>query len=186
MANRAKLTDGTTSVEFDVLTSEQVQRSARVTDKTIEDGSIINDHIQFNPLTVGITALMTINAYSSLQRLLAFFNQKQILTYIGRNGVGTVVIESLDTNHPRENQGGFDFTMTLKQIRITTTQQVEVVPPAFVALPFKKRTGSRSNEGTQQKEEPGLDPGSENQVTSVVESNPQLNRIDQFLRERGY
>ena len=44
--SRAKLTNGVTTVEFDVITSEIISRNATITDKTVENGSVISDHVQ--------------------------------------------------------------------------------------------------------------------------------------------
>lgn len=201
MVVRAKLTDNIIDVEFDVLTDETVTLSSNVTDKTIEDGSIISDHIQLNPLITSISAIMTINAWNNLQKLRNFRNSKKILKYIGRNGIDNVIIESLDTTHPRENQGGFNFSMTLKQIKITQTQIVAIVPPKYVAIPddeedeenggsntkgSSNRTKQTTNEGTEQKNNSNLDSGTESSTESKVQISPQLQKIDNFLTERGY
>lgn len=208
---RAKLTNTIVDVEFDVLTGESVSNSSTVTDKTVEDGSIISDHIQINPLITSINGIMTKNAWDNLQRLRGFYNKKEILKYIGRNGINNVVIESFETGHPRENQGGFDFSITLKQIKLTQTQIVSIVPPRYVAIPesndvtgnssgegelnggsknskagSKSRTKATTNEGTEQKQEANVDSGTTETVESKIKLSPQLQKVDNYLRERGY
>lgn len=183
---RAYITNGTLNVIFDVITSESVTRSSVVTDLTIEDGSDINDHIQFDPEIVAVSGRVTTDAPTMLNRLVSFFENRNILTYVGRNGVNTVVIESLDTDHPRENIGGFDFTMSLKRLRITTTQRIEIVVPRFTTITYPQRTAAPVNEGTKQKVAPRLDPQLALRTTEVTRRSPQLRRIDEFLRQRGY
>lgn len=181
---RAKLTNGIKEVTFDVLLSESVNRSARITDKTVEDGSNINDHIQLNSFSVPISCRMTTNAFINLQQLISFFESKEILTYIGRNSVSSVSIESLDTNHPRDNIGGFDFVMVLKQIRFTVTQETEIVPPALTTV--GNRTANSTNEGTQQTSSAEVDAETQRLLEKEAQLEPQLDTIDNWLRERGY
>jgi len=186
LKERAKLTDGITTVEFDVLLSEDVSRSSVITDKTVESGANVSDHIQTNPLYVSITGIMTKQAFTSYQRLVAFHDSKSLLNYVGRNGVSSVAIETLDTKHPRTNIGGFDFSMVLKLISTTQTQQVEIVPAANNKLGFSNRTAATKNEGTQQQESSDLDSTTEGALVEEVKELSQLDKIDQFLKERGY
>lgn len=185
---RAKLKSEIDEVEFDALLSETVSRSSLITDKFVEKGSIISDHIQENPLIVTIEAVMVKNAPTNLKTLRKFIEKKELLTYIGRNEVNKVAIETLDTVHPKENLGGFNFTMTLKIIKTTESQQVEVAPPEFVALPEekdKKKTKATSTKGTQQKLPSNLDASSESDLNDKVSEAIGPNEGDFFIL-RGY
>ena len=45
-----------------------------------------------------------------------------VLTYTGRNQIGNLVIQSLQSTHDATNRKGFTFTATLKQITIGSSE----------------------------------------------------------------
>ncbi len=120
----SKKNSDTERVEFDVVYDEEPQFRNRVTEKPVESGVDIVDHAEPLPYTFRLTGIVTgdehghDDAAEKLRQLKAFRNHREILTYVGRNLVDNVVIEELITTHDAKNRDGFNFTLTLKQVRI--------------------------------------------------------------------
>ncbi len=122
---KAFLQKGNIVVEFDLLASEAVGNSATVTEKTVEDGSIISDHIKIGQTSFSITGKITTNTFDKLQKLRKFYTDREFLFYSGRNEQENVIISDFPTDHTKENLNGFDFSMTLVVIDISTTKIIE-------------------------------------------------------------
>lgn len=183
---RAKLSNNKKIVYFDVLRSESLSRQSIITSKTVENGANVSDHVQNEILSISISALMTKDAPINYKNIVQFYKDNDILLYVGRNGVSSVVIESLNTEHPRDNQGGFNFTMTLKRIKFTNAKQVEILVPQFTNLKHKGRISSDTTNTIQQEQDSNLDSDLENSAKDEQKSSSALDDINQFLSFRGF
>ncbi|HSH51253.1 MAG TPA: hypothetical protein VK982_05985 [Bacteroidales bacterium] len=119
---RVKLGD----VEFDVITSESPKDSATVTDKPVESGQDISDHVKQNSSIINIRGQMTEDAADKLQILKRYQKDGELLKYVGRNIYSNMVIEEIDREHGVDNRNGFQFNIKLKQVRIATAKEVEI------------------------------------------------------------
>ena len=119
---RVKLGD----VEFDVITSESPKDSATVTDKPVESGQDISDHVKQNSSSINIRGQMTEDAADKLQILKRYQKDGELLKYVGRNIYSNMVIEEIDREHGVDNRNGFQFNIKLKQVRIATAKEVEI------------------------------------------------------------
>lgn len=135
---RAKLGD----VIFSVVKSESVTLNAEVTDKSVESGQDIADHMKPKPPIIAITGVVTgPDAGSKLQRIKKYQSDGELLRYIGRNAYKDMVIEGLETDHGASIRNGFGFSLTLKRVKIATAKKVEIK----VANPVTKAPDSKTN-----------------------------------------
>ena len=142
---RVKLGD----IEFDVIESENPNDSVEVTDKPVESGQDVSDHVKQNPSMLSIKGRMTENAAYKLQRLRQYQRDGVLLTYIGRNIYSNMVIVDLDREHGASNRLGFDFNITLKEVRIAVAKEVAIQVADYAAIQTKPVT----NKGVQQPQE---------------------------------
>ena len=119
---RVKLGD----VEFDVIESENPKDSATVTDKPVESGQDVSDHVKQNPSIINLRGQMTEDAAGKLQVLRKYQKEGTLLKYVGRNVYPNMVIEEIDREHDARNRLGFQFNIKLKQVRIATAKEVEI------------------------------------------------------------
>lgn len=119
---RAKLGN----IEFDVIESENPKDSVTVTDKPVESGQDVSDHIKQNPSIINLKGQMTEDAADKLQVLKKYQKEGTLLKYVGRNVYTNMVIEEIDREHGTRNRQGFQFNIKLKQVRIATAKEVEI------------------------------------------------------------
>lgn len=119
---RVKLGD----IEFDVIESENPKDSVTVTDKPVESGQDVSDHIKQSPSIINIRGQMTEDAADKLQVLKKYQKEGTLLKYVGRNVYPNMVIEEIDREHGTRNRLGFQFNIKLKQVRIATAKEVEI------------------------------------------------------------
>ena len=139
-------------VDFTVI-EETPSFSNSVTEKAVE-GSVIVDNVKQNSTTLNIIGVVTgDDAFIKLQQLRRYSRSGELLKYTGRNAFVNVVIEALTTTHNVRVRNGFEFGITLKEVRIAKAKIVELnsnepvsnTPPAIVATQTKPVT----NKGRQ-------------------------------------
>lgn len=130
--------------------SEKPVRSVKTTDHPVEDGASITDHIEKQPYRLEITGVVTgPDAAVRLKRLEFYMDNGVTVTYVCRNWVGGVIIESFNSVHDTTNKGAFNFTMSLKKIRTATAAEAE-----GLTLPAQVQTKKVGNKGLQQAQTP--------------------------------
>lgn len=122
------------SIVLDVLISESHDRSATVTENPVEDGTVFNDHISSNPVTLSIEGFITnssISLFRNLNNLIApdsrvntifdsllFLFEEKLLVQVVTNlkVYENMAIENLSIPKDAESGDAFSFSMDLKQI----------------------------------------------------------------------
>ena len=104
-----------------VINKETVSRQSTITDNPIEGGGNINDHVFRSPLNFQLSGTVTDGA-AAIATLQQMWMKGDVLTYTGRNQIGNLVIQSLQSTHDATNRKGFTFTATLKQITIGSSE----------------------------------------------------------------
>lgn len=161
-------------VMIDVIDIETPEMNNEITDKPVENGSNVSDHIRQLPTVLQITGKVTgPNAPATLSKLRRFRDRGTLVTFVHRNVFTSMGIENFNTDHEKTNRQGFNFNMTLKQVRITTPRTAEVVAPVRVATGQTSTAGAsgtstqvKSDEsmGRQQTESKESDAGTRNSV----------------------
>lgn len=143
------------SVEFDVVENENISETSESTDHSVEQGQDVSDHVKHNPSILTITGVFVgKESPRKLQQLRKHRQDRDLLTYSGRNIFSNVVITGIDRNHNASNKYGLAFDITLKRIRITQAKNVSIK----VANPKTKKVNAKTatkvktvtNKGKQQ------------------------------------
>jgi len=114
-------------VEVTVGTEEQVDKKNNITDYPVEDGSVVSDNSERQPLILNVSGMVKgQNAFKKLQQLRKYCDNADIINYSGRNAFSNCVIESLSTSHGKNVKGGFTFTATIKQVLIAELQETNI------------------------------------------------------------
>lgn len=119
-------------VEFSAVEKEDPANSVEVTEKPVEKGQDVADHVRPKPVSVSIAGVVVgPDAAQKLEKLKQYQRTGQLLTYIGRNLYANMVIEQLNTSHGKNVANGFSFSMVLKHVRIAEPREVAItnVPP---------------------------------------------------------
>jgi LysM repeat protein len=129
------------SVVLNVVYSETKDKSVSTTDRPIEDGWKVSDHVQKEPVTLKITGVCTGSTASDrLRKLETYMNAGTRLTYVGRRSFANCVIEDISSVKDADSSGKeYKFDITLKQIRIVETKVYK-----------KKKTKKKSTAGKKQ------------------------------------
>ncbi|MFT9493423.1 phage baseplate protein [Anaerosolibacter sp.] len=153
---KAIVTDGNITVEFTIVKSEKPHRSSEVTSNPVETGEDVSDHVRSNPIEFPITGMIAgANAAQKLNQLEQFRKNGTRLRYVGRNYIDNVVIESFVSTHDATIKNGFQFDITLKQVRIAVKKTVDIVVSSQVSPTQVKPV---ENKGRQQIKKKPTDP----------------------------
>lgn len=124
--------------------TESPSFSVSIADHPVEKGENITDHVKKNSTKFGISGVVVgVDAESKKTQLLQFMNSGKPLFYNGRNKLTNVLIESFQPDYDSRIGNGFRFTMTLKEIRISS-------PAVIVTKAVKAQSKSVTNKGMQQ------------------------------------
>lgn len=141
-------------VILDALVKELPSHSAEITEKPVEVGSDIADHMRMTPAVVELTGTMVEDAASKLAILKGYQKDAELLTYIGRTIYNNMVIEAIDTDHAVETKEGYHYSIKLKQVRIAQPKTFKVTVKNPVTKKADKKTATKvkkkTNAGRQQ------------------------------------
>lgn len=107
-----------------VIVTESVQRTSTVTSNPVEQGADINDHVVNSPVKFTITGV-TINGDGQAAILRRMWQEKDVLTYVGRNRIENCVIISYKSDSKAKNYNGSDFTIQLQVVNRASSDYVE-------------------------------------------------------------
>lgn len=113
-------------IVMDAVVTENPSNTAEVTNKSVEKGEDIADHMKAKPFTVKLSGSIVNDAPAKLALLRSYQKEAKLLKYTGRNIFTNVVLTSLDTNHTVENAEGFDYSITLTHVKIAKPETFEV------------------------------------------------------------
>lgn len=119
---RIKLED----IVMDAVVDESPSNTADVTNKPVEKGENISDHMQTKPFTVKLSGSIVNDAPAKLELLRSYQKESKLLTYVGRNIFKDLVLTNLDTSHSVTNAKGFDYSITLQHVKIAKPETFEV------------------------------------------------------------
>lgn len=136
------------TVNITAITSEKVNRSNEVTSKPVENSNYIIDNVRPNPITIDIVGQVTgDDAADKLEVLKGYRDNADEIEYIGRNWFRNCVIESFTDDHGPNVRNGFDFTMTLKVLRVAVAETVSI-DLSKIKLPVIKTSSSNGTQAT--------------------------------------
>jgi len=107
-------------VIFSTTTGENATLTCDITDKAIEGGNVA-DHGDFKPLSMSISGIIIgDDAQEKKEKIQKYMMDVEVLRYIGIETANNVCITNFTITRNSSISNGFDFTMTLKEIRIAT------------------------------------------------------------------
>ena len=156
------------SVKLDVVYSEVKETNVKTTDRPVENGLTITDHVQRDPITLKITGVCSGKpAQAKLEQLEKYNAAGTRLTYTGRRHLTGVVIENLSVTRDADvSSYSFKFDMSLKQIRVVSTKVYK-----------KKKTKPKASGGKKQP----VKKNTKKRTYVVVKKNDTLGKIAQHF-----
>lgn len=158
-SNKANLGE----VEFSVVEEESPEYTTEITERTVERGTDIADHIRSRPVSLSISGVVVgDDAAQKLSKLREYARKGEVLRYVGRNIFANMVIQSFPTSHTYRIRNGFSFQMELKEVRFARPLAVQFVAPDPVRTTAgvagtASQTKSIEDKGTQQSQEKEVD-----------------------------
>ncbi|PAD73668.1 phage baseplate protein [Paenibacillus campinasensis] len=123
---------------------ESYDFSVDVTEQPVEKDIDVTDHVQRKPRVLSLTGSVVENA-AKIETFLKEASEKGTLVrYVGRTTFSGLITGFAPTRSYR-NATGFDFSLSIKEIRIATTSYVNDLP-----VPIKAQTVKIVNSGTKQ------------------------------------
>ncbi|NGP45964.1 hypothetical protein G4V62_13780 [Bacillaceae bacterium SIJ1] len=119
-------------VHFNVI-SESRNYNNEVTSHSVEDDKTITDHVKPDPISFAIEGIVTTDASTVHRDLLRLRASKTLLDYKGRSTIKNVIIERLKTDVDEKIANGFNFSMTIKQVRLARPSTVNLLPVSLKA-----------------------------------------------------
>lgn len=115
-------------ITLNVVYSEDRDKKIKTTDKPIENGLNIIDHIQKEPVILKLSGVCTgTDATTRLQKLEKYANEGKRLTYVGRYYTTNLVIENISTTKDVDVSGtAYKFDIELKQAIVVKTISTKV------------------------------------------------------------
>lgn len=134
------------AVYLDAVYSDQPKRAVKTTDHPLETGEAVTDHVQLDPLTIGITGIIVgSDASVRMKRLEEYQKKGTLLTYVNRISAVGVIILNFDSTHGKDVGNGFTFSMTLKRMKVS-----QATPIKEMSLPVRTQVKEVTNKGVQQ------------------------------------
>jgi len=119
-------------VEFSVVEQDDISISAEITDKSVESGQDVSDHVKPKPDILSIKGIIVGPDASKKWETLKQYNRTgELLTYINRVIYGNMAIQDFHPVHGKDIANGYKFSMTLKQVRIAEPREIVItnIPP---------------------------------------------------------
>lgn len=108
--------------------SEDVTRAIESTTHPTETGLPITSSIREEPIEISITGRIVNNeqydAPTAKGKIQELMTSGSLITYIGRTTANNMQIQSFDSTHNNKTWGGFEYSMTLRKVRIAKPSYV--------------------------------------------------------------
>ena len=126
-----------------VVEKESESYSSSVTSNPIEDGGVINDHVNnaAGKLTISGTI---IGGEAAITALKAMRDSRDVIAYTGKVRMGNLVFTSLKFDYSYKNKNGASFSATLTKILTTS--------PEYVPMNTKKSMTSQDSGKSKKKQ----------------------------------
>ncbi|QOS97547.1 hypothetical protein JNUCC42_13195 [Brevibacterium sp. JNUCC-42] len=130
--------------------SEEPSYEVDVTEQPVETGINLIDHIRRRATTMSISGVIAGEDAAQIREVIKTLSHTgTIMEYIGRNYF-TGIITNFQTKHHHRIANGYEFSATLKEIRIAKSSYIETLP-----LPIKAQAAPIISAGRKQKKKKG-------------------------------
>lgn len=104
---------------LDCTTAEEITLNADVTERPVEQGEDISDHMKTKPYEVKLAGSMhKDDADSKISRIEALQKDAELVEYIGKRRLKDMVVTSFSTRQNKHNLRGYDWTISLQSVKI--------------------------------------------------------------------
>ena len=129
-------------VEFSAITKETFDFKNTITEHPVESGSNIADHVANTPITISLKGIIVgEDASAKYQKLVNYWQNATLGLYIGRGSLSNCVIEMFSKDGEASTGNGFQFSISLKQIRIAKKTEI-YINESIIATPQIKKVTS--------------------------------------------
>lgn len=145
------------NVLFEVTETEDMTFTNTITRNPIESGGNVAEHIENNPITIKIKGIVAgENAGQSYNELVYYWQNGIVLNYIGRSALYGAVIKSFKRNVDKDIANGFNFEITIEQVKLAYKQEININLQQTPRPKVKRRTskGRQAVQGPPQKVSP--------------------------------
>lgn len=106
------------TVLLDCTTAEEVSKTADVTDRPVEKGEDISDHMKTKPYSVRLSGTMVNDPEGKISILEKMMADSELVEYIGKRKLKDMVITSFSTKQNKQVSNGYDWDISLKSVKI--------------------------------------------------------------------
>lgn len=131
------------------ITQETMTKSSKMTSNAIEGGSSIEDHVHLNSEQFQIVGVVVKNYSSYKSCLESMWQNRDLVTYVGKFRVNNYVIINLQMKNSSANKKGFSFTATLQKANIVSGQYVEMGQTTLMSQQDQQDSGGQEAAPTQ-------------------------------------
>ena len=111
---------------------ESLAADVETTSHPVESGIPTTDTVRAKPITISLSGKIvdygSMTATQVIAKINELKNSGSLIEYRGRNVASSMKIQAFETQHPNTNNGGADFSMELKQVRIAKSAYVPKKP----------------------------------------------------------
>ena len=111
---------------------ETVDNETELSSHAVETGMDVSDHIRNKPVVISLSGNIVdvgdVAASTVLAQLHQFRTAGAMIEYHGRNVQSGLIMTSFNTKHPNTINGGCEFDMELKGLRVAAPSYVETQP----------------------------------------------------------
>lgn len=150
--DRARIGD----IEISVVSTERLNNKVLVTEKPVESGQDIADHIKKLPHTIELVGVVVgDDAGDKLNKLKKLQREGTLVKYTHRNALDNIVIEDISSVHESKIRNGYSFNMRLKHVRIAVAKEMEISiqVPGTSKDKAQTQVKTTTNNGLQQPKE---------------------------------
>ena len=108
--------------------NEDIVNAVESSSHPVESGEPITDHVQKQPVELSISGKIvnhgSVKAADIVSKIEGLQESGSLITYVGRNTLSNMLIQSFSKTYVHTNWGGCDFSMTLKEVRTAKTAYV--------------------------------------------------------------
>ena len=131
------------------VTSEDMDCGVEVTEHAVEKGIAISDHVKRNAVSLSVSGeIVGKNAANVLAKIKSIHQSGTVCKYVGRATLQNCLITSLSIGHPNTVWGGYEFSMTLKEIRTAKTSYKSKASYKVYAKPTSTQQKKTNSDGS--------------------------------------
>ena len=134
-------------LELDAVVTEAEIKNADVTNRPVEKGEDIQDHMKAKPYEIRLTGAMVNDAMGKIGTIEGFQKDAELLTYVGRRKIENLVITSFSTKFSKDVKDAYEYDMSLQEVKIAKPEsfKLDVKDPVT-----KTKVKEMTNEGRKQ------------------------------------